>query len=211
MGTDIHMVVETKVYCPDTREDLGWQLVPGPIIDCWSCRGEGVVSRENRPHAKEEWLAENLGKPCSCCVEAPDEDEDDRVYFGMRRVSQPGKIRDEWFGDRDYTVFAVLANVRNGSGFAGVRTHAPIEPISLPRGLPDDMCEEARAYFEHAGYHDDSWVMLEEVLRYNWDQPVHRTGVFDIGKDCERFLSRMRELAAVVGETPTRLVFNFDS
>ena len=40
--------------------------------------------------------------------------------------------------NRHYQLFAVLADVRNGCGFAGVRTGDPVEPIAFPRGLPDD-------------------------------------------------------------------------
>lgn len=40
--------------------------------------------------------------------------------------------------DRHYQLFAVLAGVRNGSGFAGIRTGEPVQPISEPRGLPAD-------------------------------------------------------------------------
>jgi len=40
--------------------------------------------------------------------------------------------------DRNYDTFAVYANVRNGHGFAGVKTGEAWEPISEPRGFPDD-------------------------------------------------------------------------
>lgn len=40
--------------------------------------------------------------------------------------------------DRHYQLFAVLAGVRNGVGFAGVRTGDPVRPISKPRGYPED-------------------------------------------------------------------------
>ena len=39
---------------------------------------------------------------------------------------------------RHYQLFAVLAGVRNGTGFAGVVTGEPVEPISRPRGYPAD-------------------------------------------------------------------------
>lgn len=40
---------------------------------------------------------------------------------------------------RHYLLFSVLADVRNGVGFAGVPTYKPVVPISEPRGLPDDL------------------------------------------------------------------------
>jgi len=41
--------------------------------------------------------------------------------------------------DRDYDSFAVLANVRNGSGFAGVETGEGWPFMSEPKGLPSDL------------------------------------------------------------------------
>jgi hypothetical protein len=32
-----------------------------------------------------------------------------------------------------------LADVRNGLGFAGVKTHNPLTPISKPRGVPTEV------------------------------------------------------------------------
>ena len=40
--------------------------------------------------------------------------------------------------DRSYTTFGILADVRNGVGFAGMKTGTRVTPIALPRGYPDD-------------------------------------------------------------------------
>lgn len=40
--------------------------------------------------------------------------------------------------NRDYQLFAVLAGVRNGVGFAGCVTGQVVTPISEPRGYPED-------------------------------------------------------------------------
>jgi hypothetical protein len=39
---------------------------------------------------------------------------------------------------RDYYLFAMLAGVRNGFGFAGCEIFEPLTPIAEPRGYPDD-------------------------------------------------------------------------
>ena len=39
---------------------------------------------------------------------------------------------------RNYDTFAVLADVRNGYGFAGCDTGDGFEPISEPKGFPSD-------------------------------------------------------------------------
>lgn len=60
----------------------------------------------------------------------PDEPQDE----SNRKLEYPRLIR--W---RNYDLFAMLAGVRNGRGFAGVVTGAGFNPISEPRGLPDDL------------------------------------------------------------------------
>lgn len=44
---------------------------------------------------------------------------------------------------RDYDWFAVLADVRNGIGFAGIKTGDGFDVISYPRGLPQDITKES--------------------------------------------------------------------
>lgn len=109
----------------------------------------------------------------------------------------------EWFGDRNYNLFAMLADVRNGRGFGGVDTGNRVEPISAPRGIPadasarykqeagyDPCCEEYRAsdWERHKegcneinGWGDDghshSWFTARELHDVNWDQPITHRGV----------------------------------
>lgn len=93
------------------------------------------------------------------------------------------------FRDRHYTCFAALADVRNGTGFAGVDTGDPLDPISEPRGLPDDFStSEHPDYGEnyhsspnlpepvYMGDHSYSWLLLSEMLAYDWDQTIVKRG-----------------------------------
>lgn len=75
-------------------------------------------------------------------------------------------IESKWNQNRHYRLFAFLANVRNGYGFAGVCTHEPIKPIDEPRGLPDEMTyEEACTLAEGwIGDHSFSWLMADEIF-----------------------------------------------
>lgn len=92
-----------------------------------------------------------------------------------------------WYWRRSYNLFAVLANVRNGYGFAGTPTGNEVIPISEPRGLPDDMSAGVRRLLEDTPDHDEddiwlgdhshSWLTLDEVLAYDWDQAKMTTGV----------------------------------
>lgn len=81
------------------------------------------------------------------------------------------------YGERIYNVFAVLANVRNGSGFAGIKTGDGFNPISEPRGLPSDISPEVKRYMRERSYHSESYLTAAEVLGYDWTQTTRLRGV----------------------------------
>ncbi len=92
-----------------------------------------------------------------------------------------GPIEDQ----RNYRVFAMLAGVRNGFGFAGVKTFEPLLPVSEPRGLPEGVEAKDDNDYEF-GDHSQSWVTLREVLDWpGWKQPLHNVGVLE-RKEWER-------------------------
>ena len=95
------------------------------------------------------------------------------------------------YSNRCYNLFAILADVRNGYGFAGCKTGDTFNPISMPKGYPEDMCDELKRDIDrYADYnslagisavragilsdeHSASWLTLKELLDYDWDQ-MHR-------------------------------------
>lgn len=95
----------------------------------------------------------------------------------------PVKIPD----GRNYCTFGILANVRNGHGFAGFDTGDALPYISLPRGLPEDMSRELSEKLAHAydneddffwlGDHSFSWVTLREMLEYPYDGNMATRGM----------------------------------
>jgi len=103
-------------------------------------------------------------------------------YRKQRYSFEP--LADHWtasrsliYTDRSYNVFAILGNVRNGRGFAGIVTGSEFAFISDCRGLPDDITEFARKRL--SGEHSATWVTLAELNAYNWDAPHITTGVVD--------------------------------
>lgn len=80
--------------------------------------------------------------------------------------------------DRNYDTFAVLADVRNGIGFAGVKTGGKLEPISQPRGLPKDVSTQVAAEYRswEGDAHSMSWHTLAQLLAYDWTQEIVKTG-----------------------------------
>lgn len=83
-----------------------------------------------------------------------------------------------FYHGRNYRLFGVLANVRNGWGFAGVDTGDAIEPISEPRGLPDDVSKFVKNKYDEWGYdaHSASWLLLKELKNYDWKKTITLRG-----------------------------------
>jgi hypothetical protein len=64
------------------------------------------------------------------------------------------------FESRIYGVFGFLADVRN---------YSAVPPLSPPRGLPDDFVDSEERW---VGDHSFSWLSIEELLAFDYDQPV---------------------------------------
>lgn len=120
--------------------------------------------------------------------------ENDAVYippYDFGKFSDWEMVPCSWEQDRCYLLFAFLADVRNGFGFAGIFTHKPVEPISEPRGLPSEFPEIADGTYEFPkavtldgkgnpipdtlsrwdrddyvwfGDHSFSWLTIDEIL-----------------------------------------------
>lgn len=60
---------------------------------------------------------------------------------GIFQVKRDGRwydVQSMFNENRHYFLFAWLAGVRNGYGFAGIKTHEPLVPLSEPKGYPED-------------------------------------------------------------------------
>jgi hypothetical protein len=81
------------------------------------------------------------------------------------------------FSGRNYDLFAILADVRNGVGFAGIKTGQGWPSIAAHRELPEGFDENA--VLPHPEYPDEgprslgdhsfTWVMLAELKAFPWD------------------------------------------
>lgn len=85
------------------------------------------------------------------------------------------------YGSRNYDVFGMLANVRNGWGIAGIITGFEFNVIALPRGIPQDVSpkvQEENEQWNDNGYsHGHSFLTLKELIEYDWEQVTKRHGV----------------------------------
>lgn len=91
------------------------------------------------------------------------------IHGTFQRKTQRGwqDVDTEYEFNRHYQLFAVLAGVRNGHGFASISTGDPVTPISEPRGIPDDFTGDL-------GDHSFSWLTDEEMLAYEFPRVTHR-------------------------------------
>lgn len=105
-------------------------------------------------------------RACSWC-DGTGKYPDGRECYSCRGTKQTV----EPYHDRNYTVFSVLADVRN-DGY--------VTPIAEPRELPEDA-----VLFENEedGWHGDhsfSHLSLRELLDYDWKQTIKDEGFVDL-------------------------------
>jgi hypothetical protein len=153
MGCDIHLFVEKRTGTKTKHDEDIWEHVPG----CpWYESAEHCAEMAARFAERGEAVPEDYAKPSPLpCFD-------------------PG---------RNYDLFAMLADVRNGSGFAGCDTGDGFEPIlgrdEPTRGYPGDASDyaKARAYEYGADGHSHSWLTVAELKAYDWDQETAHRGI----------------------------------
>lgn len=159
MGTDIHFYVEKKV-------EGSWTLVWPTLIQA---RDEYGIEIET-DGASPSLYARFPGK----WVDTYEEIEK-TLGTWEERFKHPLYI------GRNYDLFAILADVRNGRGFAGVKTGDGFNVIAEPRGVPADASPEFAWEVERndGDGHSHSWFTVRELLDYDWEQTTHLEG--DVG------------------------------
>ena len=123
----------------------------------------------------------------------------------------------EWFSDgeiedgRNYRLFAALAGVRNGFGFAGIYSHDPLTPIAEPRGIPDDFVYDENE--NDMGDHSFSWLHLSEIVAWTgWDMCLSDDPATPLRERCNAFWKWIEWQQARHGKNADlRIVFGFDS
>lgn len=221
MGADIHLYVEKKV-------NGVWEAIRGANTDIARFRDYAERARTNGEEEKAidyEKMANDIesGEKLKSA-----EDEYDREHYA------PTTLVDWAYDGRNYNLFAMLADVRNGRGFAGVYTGEGFNPIADPKGAPSDMSSEIKSaceYWEGDG-HSHSWFTVKELLDYDWEQDtvIMKAGMYRMDtpleelkqntetakyKDCAgdfytETIPKLNELAGEDKES-VRIVFWFDN
>jgi len=115
-----------------------------------------IEYRTNTPEGVSAWIAVTVPNP----------------YFG--KYEDEPETRSALDIDRDYDLFAILGNVRNGRGFAGCDMGDGFIPMSDGRGVPEDISDEARSALSDE--HSATWVTLSEILAYDWTRTTKSRG-----------------------------------
>lgn len=86
--------------------------------------------------------------------------------------------KDSFYSGRNYDLFAILADVRNGRGFAGCKTGEGFNTIKKPRGIPKDCDPRVKA--EADGWdcdgHSHSFLTVAELIAFDWTQQTKKSG-----------------------------------
>jgi hypothetical protein len=103
----------------------------------------------------------------------------------------------EYYNGRNYYLFSILADVRNGSG---------IEPINYPKGIPDDASTGYLSKCDQwaSEAHSHSYFTLEELLNVHWSEYDS-----EYIEDFMKTLEKMKEIDA--DPLNVRCCFFFDN
>jgi len=120
---------------------------------------------------------------------------------------EPSIWWEEPYVERNYYLFALLADVRNYGS-------AKIRPISPPKGIPPDVSEIGLRICRERGPegHSHSWLSASELISYDWSQrSVTQEGRSE-GEVCRDFMDRfLPTLNNYGGIERVREVFFFDN
>lgn len=108
-----------------------------------------------------------------------------------------------WCSDRNYDAFAILADVRNGYGFAGSETGEEMIPVVAERrGLPPEITPEEADYDRlNLGDHSFHWLTLRELVDYpHWDKQRLVYGVVPARKYHDDFKGKPARVNGGPGE-----------
>ena len=106
-------------------------------------------------------------------------------------LDKPDYVRSDWemhefeehpSDSRNYDWFAVLADVRNGRGFAGISTGCGFSVIADPKGVPADCTPEWKEKVDQwdGDMHSHSYLTLDEFDKFNWDQSTVKSGIITL-------------------------------
>ncbi|MFC4778061.1 hypothetical protein ACFO9Q_14765 [Paenibacillus sp. GCM10023252] len=115
------------------------------------CFVEESMYRDLREKRVEKWISVDKWTKNSTAI----------LYPEHKSSTWQVESEDMIFTDRNYGLFAILANQRNSEG---------MPYICEPRGLPDDVSPEITLQLRLHECYTTTWFTIHELLEYNWDQ-----------------------------------------
>lgn len=90
-------------------------------------------------------------------------------YWEQRIQEEQNGTYDFIYSGRNYTLFSILAGVRNSCS---------LKPIREPRGIPSDVSDSVIAGSDEWGPdgHSHSYLSVKELLEFDWSQGFKREG-----------------------------------
>lgn len=193
MGTDIHLYVEKR-----NANTKKWEIIKGvnPRIELyreWSKQASEKGQLDKASEYKENAASIESNELVKAKLtklekEYPLEKREHNSEVETEYLLKFAEISDydgaecftDWVYDgRNYDLFAILANVRNGFGFGGCDTGNGFMPISESKGVPMDASEFVQRKNEEwdGDGHSHSYLTVKELVEYNWDQTTKKRGV----------------------------------
>lgn len=159
MGCDIHIIAEVQI-------DGEWKMNTDKVFP--------------NPYYSPKAHEENVAR----WKERLEEGEINQEQFDKwsKETFLLDKFRVEPDSSRNYDWFAILADVRNGTGFAGCITGAGFDVIAEPRGVPEDACIDwkANCFDWDADMHSHSYLDVNDFNEFDWNQTTLKTGVIPL-------------------------------
>lgn len=161
---------------------------------------------------KEKWVSQDRVSKEDGEFKLVEQFGDETIPRKITQASLGESVQWSYIG-RNYVLFAVLANVRNGS-------RNPVPCIVKARGLPKDISTEVKAEAERTlvDSHTHSWLLLSEILNWKkWDDKLAADREIDkhvtIKQWCRTFCKIVIPKMEKLRNDPkdVRAVFWFDS
>ncbi|WP_410769609.1 hypothetical protein [Fontibacillus sp. BL9] len=94
---------------------------------------------------------------------------EDTTYWEQRIQEEESGVFDFLHSGRNYTLFSLLAGVRNSYG---------LNPIHEPKGLPSDISYKVKESSDDWGGdgHSHSYLTAKELLNFDWSQSIKLEG-----------------------------------
>ena len=102
------------------------------------------------------------------------------------------RVREPVYSGRNRALYRALAFGDTAGSERRGTFRVLLDPVARPRGLPPDVAPETAAQHEREAGYGASWLLLSELLAYDWDQEVVDVAFRKLSDDGERAAEEAR-------------------